>query len=62
VTVISGGVERVICQTCGQVTVRYESTISRDISRAQFSRKAEMPHEGGNGKHERDSDRVPQSA
>ena len=41
VSVVTGGLERVICEYCGDVTVRYESMISGDINRLQFSRKAE---------------------
>lgn len=39
--VIAGGLERVICEECGHVTIRYESMISGDISRSQFSRLAD---------------------
>jgi len=51
-SVIAGGVEAVICEDCGNVTIRYESLIAGDISRAQFSRKADtqgldVPVRGG---------------
>ncbi len=39
--VITGGLERVICEDCGHVSVRYESMISRDVHRSQFKRKAD---------------------
>ncbi|MFZ0013143.1 MAG: hypothetical protein WAL25_03415 [Acidimicrobiia bacterium] len=51
VTVISDGLERVICETCGQVTLRYESMISGDIQRSQFSRLADRLHAGAHVKH-----------
>lgn len=41
VNVISNGLERVICELCGNVSIRYDSTISRDIDRSQFRRKAD---------------------
>lgn len=41
VNVITNGIERVICEMCGYVSIRYESTISRDIDRSQFRRKAD---------------------
>ena len=41
VNVISNGLERVICEQCGHVSVRYESMISGDLSRSQFPRKAD---------------------
>jgi hypothetical protein len=50
VTVISDGLERVICETCGQVTLRYESMISGDIQRSQFSRLADRLQAGAHVK------------
>jgi hypothetical protein len=44
VTVIAYGLERVICEDCGHVTVRYESMIARDVERSMFSRKADSLH------------------
>ncbi len=41
VTVITGGLERVICEDCGHVTIRYESMISGDLDRSKFSRDAD---------------------
>ena len=41
VTVITGGLERVICEDCGHVTIRYESMISGDLDRSMFSRDAD---------------------
>jgi hypothetical protein len=41
VSVVTGRLERVICEDCGDVTVRYESMISGDVDRLQFSRKAD---------------------
>ena len=41
VSVVTGHLERVICEDCGDVTVRYESMISGDVNRLQFSRKAD---------------------
>ncbi|HUG08291.1 MAG TPA: hypothetical protein VMP13_05280 [Acidimicrobiia bacterium] len=44
VSVISDGVEREICEDCGNVTVRYESMISGSVSRSAFSRRADEEH------------------
>ena len=44
VTVITGGLERVICEDCGDVTIRYESMISGDLDRSMFSRDADSAH------------------
>lgn len=41
VSVISEGVEREICEDCGNVTIRYESMIEGSVQRAAFSRKAD---------------------
>ena len=41
VTVVSAGLERVICEDCGDVTIRYESMISGDLDRSKFSRDAD---------------------
>lgn len=41
VQVISGGLERVVCEDCGHVTVRYESMISGNVQRSMFSRRAD---------------------
>ena len=41
VTVISDGLERVVCEDCGSVTIRYESIITGDVHRSQFSRRAD---------------------
>lgn len=41
VNVISDGLERVICERCGHVTIRYESMISGDVTRSQFPRRAD---------------------
>lgn len=41
VTVITAGLELVVCEGCGSVTVRYESAISGDARRSQFARKAD---------------------
>lgn len=45
ISVIAGGLERVICEDCGDVTIRYESMIASDISRGQFARKADALHQ-----------------
>lgn len=44
ISVIADGLERVICEECGDVTIRYESMIPGDISRSQFARKADALH------------------
>lgn len=41
VSVISEGVEREICEDCGNVTVRYESMIDGAIDRGAFARDAD---------------------
>ena len=41
VTVVSAGLERVICEDCGDVTIRYESMILGDLHRSKFSRDAD---------------------
>lgn len=41
VSVIHDGLERVICEDCGWLTIRYESMISGDVRRSQFSRRAD---------------------
>lgn len=41
VSVIADGLERVICEDCGLLTIRYESMISGDVRRSQFSRRAD---------------------
>lgn len=43
-TVVNGGLERVICEDCGDVTVRYESMISANLDRSKFSREADSAH------------------
>jgi hypothetical protein len=45
ICVISDGLERVVCEGCGDVIIRYESMISGDISRSQFAREADALHE-----------------
>lgn len=44
ITVVSGGLERVVCEDCGDVTIRYESMISGDVDRAKFARRADVLH------------------
>ena len=41
VSVISEGLERVICEDCGNVSFRYEYAVSDDIARENFARRAE---------------------
>jgi hypothetical protein len=45
ISVIADGLERVICEGCGDITIRYESMISGDITRSQFARKADALHD-----------------
>lgn len=40
-SVISEGLERVVCETCGLVTTRFESFIDGDVQRSKFSRDAD---------------------
>ncbi len=42
VSVISEGLEREICESCGNVTIRYESVIEGSVRRGAFSRKADQ--------------------
>lgn len=44
VSVISEGVEREICESCGNVTIRYESVIEGSVRRGAFSRRADEEH------------------
>lgn len=39
VSVISDGLEEVICEDCGHVSIRYESMIQHDLKRSQFTRR-----------------------
>jgi hypothetical protein len=41
VSVISGGIERDICEACGNVTLRYEAFISGAPDRSKFARDAD---------------------
>lgn len=41
VSVISDGLEREICEGCGNVTIRYESVIDGSIDRNVFAREAD---------------------
>lgn len=41
ISVISGGIERVVCEGCGNVTLRYESFITGALDRSKFSRDAD---------------------
>jgi hypothetical protein len=41
ISVISNGLERVICEQCGDVNLRYESMISGDVKREAFARAQE---------------------
>ena len=43
-TVVHAGLARVICENCGDVTVRYESVIAANIDRSMFSREADSAH------------------
>lgn len=38
---VTGGSERVLCEDCGDVIVRDESMIPRNINRSMFSRDAD---------------------
>ena len=46
VTVVTAGLELVVCEGCGDITVRYESAISGDAKRSQFARKADSLNSG----------------
>ena len=39
ISVIESGRELVVCEECGDVTVRYSSGLSTDVNRSQFARK-----------------------
>ena len=49
VSVISEGVEREICEGCGNVTIRYESMIEGSVARDAFSRIADEEQIPGSG-------------
>lgn len=55
---IADGLERVICEECGDVTIRYESMIPGDISRSQFARKADALHRRTHKTNEASSGRL----
>lgn len=42
VSVISAGLELVVCEDCGHVSKRYESMIRSDVDRSQFTRQADL--------------------
>ncbi len=48
VEVISNGLERVVCEDCGLVTVRFGEMISGSVDRSKFRRKADYV---GSGRH-----------
>ena len=58
VTVITAGLELVVCEGCGSVTVRYESAISGDARRSQFARKADSLNSGLHSSSNRKNSRV----
>jgi hypothetical protein len=41
VSVISGGLEREICEACGNVTLKYDASITGTPDRSRFARKAD---------------------
>lgn len=44
VTVRNGGIERTVCESCGNVSFRGLEGLSGDASRDQFEREAERSH------------------
>ena len=52
VSVIAHGFERVICEDCGHVSIRYESMIAGDVDRSVFSRRADSREVRFRAKHE----------
>lgn len=67
ISVIANGLERVICEDRGDVTLRYESLIAGDVSRSQFARRADSlskAHEVGcsQGRSSADGYREPSGA
>lgn len=44
ISVITRGLEHVICEDCGDVIVRYSSAVSGDVKRSQFARQAGFLH------------------
>lgn len=58
VNVISDGLEEVICEDCGHVTVRYETMIRHDLERSQFTRRADTLASIGRSRHRTDRPRL----
>ncbi len=52
VSVIAHGFERVVCEDCGHVSIRYESMIAGDVERSVFSRRADAQDVRLKAKHE----------
>ncbi len=41
ITVMSAGLERIVCEDCGHMSFRYASALSGDVDREQFARRSE---------------------
>lgn len=41
ISVISAGLERIVCEECGRITIKHRSAISGDIDRKTFARPAD---------------------
>lgn len=44
ITVRNAGIERTVCETCGQVSINAEEGLSGTASRSQFERVVERPN------------------
>jgi hypothetical protein len=44
ISVISRGVERVVCEDCGDAILRYSSAVAGDVTRSQFARPPAFLH------------------
>lgn len=51
VRLVTDGLERTVCEACGQVNIRYESMISGEVDRGRFSRIADRLNHGAHVRH-----------
>lgn len=51
VSVRSTGVERVVCEECGHVSVHFLTDLDGEIERTSFARPIDREEEQGSGRH-----------
>jgi len=44
-TTITGGLQRIVCESCGHLSIRYIRPIAGPIDRRRFARQADLIHE-----------------